>query len=1364
MVATGSGLTYQWRLGAVNLSNGGTTSGATSANLAISSLVVGDAGNYTCVISGSCGAPVTSNISALIVNTPIVITTQPVVTQTLCSGTAAAFSVVATGSGLTYQWRLGAVNLSNGGPISGATTANLAISSLVAGDAGNYTCIVSGSCGAPVTSSISALIVNSSASITTQPIVTQTLCTGNAAGFSVVASGTGLTYQWQLGGSNVVDGGTISGATNANLAISSLVAGDAGNYTVDITDLCATPVTSSVSALTVNTGASITTQPTATQTLCAGTAAGFSVVAAGSSLTYQWRLGAVNLSNGGTISGATTANLAISSIVAGDAGNYTCDITAAGCGVPITTTVSALTVNSSASITTQPIATQTLCTGNAAGISVAASGTGLTYQWQLGGSNVVDGGTISGATTANLAISSLVAGDAGNYTCDITDLCATPVTSTISALTVNTGASITTQPTATQTLCTGTAAGFSVVAAGSSLTYQWQLGGTNLVDGGTLSGATTASLAISSIVAGDAGNYTCDITAAGCGVPITTTVSALTVNSSASITTQPIATQTLCTGNAAGIIVVASGTGLTYQWQLGGSNVVDGGTISGATTANLAISSLVSGDAGNYTVDITDLCATPVTSSISALTVNTGASITTQPVATQTLCTGTAAGFSVLAAGSSLTYQWQLGGSNLVDGGAISGATTANLAISSIVAGDAGNYTCDITAAGCGVPITTTVSALTVNSSASITTQPIATQTLCTGNAAGIIVVASGTGLTYQWQLGGSNVVDGGTISGATTANLAISSLVSGDAGNYTVDITDLCATPVTSSISALTVNTGASITTQPVATQTLCTGTAAGFSVLAAGSSLTYQWQLGGSNLVDGGAISGATTANLAISSIVAGDAGNYTCDITAAGCGVPITTTVSALVVNSSASIIIQPVASQTLCSASPAGFSVVASGSSLTYQWYKGGVALVNGGAISGVTTASLAITSLVAGDAGNYTCDVSDLCGAPITSSISVLNVSVGSASITTQPVDIVACLGLSATFDLIASGAGLTYQWQKNGVSLVDGGNVSGATTSSLVLTATVASDAAAYTCIVSSACGAPVTSSTSNLTIGASSVTITKQPISAVICLNQQASFSIIAVGGISFQWQFKPTAGVYSNIVNGGSVSGATSAWLVINNAQFVDRGNYRCLVGSAACAGGLPSAAASLSFESPMIVSQPLSQSLCNTQTTTFSLVALGNNLTYQWLKNGFVLPNGGNVSGANTANLNLSNIGLADAATYYCIVQGLCPPPALSDLVPLNVSICLAVEEAEATNVFNVYPNPSTGLFTVELKKFTSDHVTYEVYNTLGEMVYTGESEGGSDVSSSIDIGDQASGVYLLKLKYGDTQVWERLVLER
>jgi hypothetical protein len=54
--------------------------------------------------------------------------------------------------------------------------------------------------------------------------------------------------------------------------------------------------------------------------------------------------------------------------------------------------------------------------------------------------------------------------------------------------------------------------------------------------------------------------------------------------------------------------------------------------------------------------------------------------------------------------------------------------------------------------------------------------------------------------LTYQWRKDGVPIVDGGTVSGATTAQLTVNPAAAGDAGFYEVVVTSGCATSVTGS------------------------------------------------------------------------------------------------------------------------------------------------------------------------------------------------------------------------------------------------------------------------------------------------------------------------------------------------------------------------------------------------------------------------------------------------------------------------------------------------------------------------------------------------------------------------------------
>jgi len=255
--------------------------------------------------------------------------TQSPADQTATAGATVTFSITATGTPApTYQWRKNTV------AIPGAINASLILSTVQAGDAGAYSVVVSNSAGS-VTSTAALLTVNPAPvppAITAQP-ATQTVIAGAPVTFSVNATGVPApTYQWRKNSS------PIPGATSASLVLSTVQAGDAGSYSVVVTN-SAGSVTSATASLTVNpppVPPAITTQPSP-QTVIAGTGARFAVAAASPSpLTYQW------FKDGSPVLGATNASLVLPAANAAQAGLYTVRLTNDG-GV-VTSTSALLTV------------------------------------------------------------------------------------------------------------------------------------------------------------------------------------------------------------------------------------------------------------------------------------------------------------------------------------------------------------------------------------------------------------------------------------------------------------------------------------------------------------------------------------------------------------------------------------------------------------------------------------------------------------------------------------------------------------------------------------------------------------------------------------------------------------------------------------------------------------------------------------------------------------------------------------------------------------------------------------------------------------------------------------------------------------
>jgi len=105
----------------------------------------------------------------------------------------------------------------------------------------------------------------------------------------------------------------------------------------------------------------------------------------------------------------------------------------------------------------------------------------------------------------------------------------------------------------------------------------------------------------------------------------------------------------------------------------------------------------------------------------------------------------------------------------------------------------------------------------------------------------------------------------------------------------------------------------------------------------------------------------------------------------------------------------------------------------------------------------------------------------------------------------------------------------------------------------------------------------------------------------------------------------------------------------LVKTDVQAGNAGSYSVVVSN--IYGSVTSAVVSLTLPVlPSISSQPQSQTNLAGSTATFSVTASGTPpLTYQWFKNGVILADGDNVSGAGTSTLTLTNVQFSDATNY-------------------------------------------------------------------------------------------------------------------
>jgi hypothetical protein len=172
---------------------------------------------------------------------------------------------------------------------------------------------------------------------------------GMNVSFHVSADGTGpLSYRWRRNGSDLDNGGDVSGVRSPTLTLASVSSADAGAYDVVINGFGT--ATSTAAALTVldyqpNRVPSITTQPQG-KSVQPGAEVTFIVVASGNGpFAYRWRKNGANLTNGANVSGATTWSLKLDNVSPFDAASY---------DVVITGQTSVTSIPATLSVVTQP--------------------------------------------------------------------------------------------------------------------------------------------------------------------------------------------------------------------------------------------------------------------------------------------------------------------------------------------------------------------------------------------------------------------------------------------------------------------------------------------------------------------------------------------------------------------------------------------------------------------------------------------------------------------------------------------------------------------------------------------------------------------------------------------------------------------------------------------------------------------------------------------------------------------------------------------------------------------------------------------------------------------------------------------------
>ncbi|MBI4931409.1 MAG: T9SS type A sorting domain-containing protein [Bacteroidetes bacterium] len=95
--------------------------------------------------------------------------------------------------------------------------------------------------------------------------------------------------------------------------------------------------------------------------------------------------------------------------------------------------------------------------------------------------------------------------------------------------------------------------------------------------------------------------------------------------------------------------------------------------------------------------------------------------------------------------------------------------------------------------------------------------------------------------------------------------------------------------------------------------------------------------------------------------------------------------------------------------------------------------------------------------------------------------------------------------------------------------------------------------------------------------------------------------------------------------------------------------------------------------------------------------------------------------------------------------------------------NFTICVVdplvgIVESTNTNNINIYPNPSSGTFTIETTEQESELI---ILNTLGEIILSQKIQNGK---TEIDLSNQPNGIYFLHLTSENGTTTKKLSIQK
>lgn len=99
----------------------------------------------------------------------------------------------------------------------------------------------------------------------------------------------------------------------------------------------------------------------------------------------------------------------------------------------------------------------------------------------------------------------------------------------------------------------------------------------------------------------------------------------------------------------------------------------------------------------------------------------------------------------------------------------------------------------------------------------------------------------------------------------------------------------------------------------------------------------------------------------------------------------------------------------------------------------------------------------------------------------------------------------------------------------------------------------------------------------------------------------------------------------------------------------------------------------------------------------------------------------------------------------------------------IIPIVCTPASGIENINGVSNFNLFPNPSNGIFTAALNLESASDVTITVLDITGNKIYESTETSVKDINKQIDLSSAAAGLYFVNVKTATGSVNQRIVIK-